>query len=125
MEILHNGAWGTICDDRWGINDAGVACRQLGYYDGLKAFQGSDVPDGTGQIWLDEVACTGNEQYLRNCSHNGWGSHDCSHGKDAGVECLTSGNVINSGGFKSGMGVIGHPNIFAAAPNPPLGYLAF
>ncbi len=91
LEIFHNGQWGTICDDSWGLDDARVACVQLGYYDGIKALQGNDVPDGTGQIWLDQVACTGNEQFLSNCSHNGWGSHDCSHSEDAGVNCSSTG----------------------------------
>lgn len=27
VEVLHNGRWGTICDDGWGYNEARVACR--------------------------------------------------------------------------------------------------
>ena len=31
LEIYLNGRWGTICDDGFGVDDAILACNQLGY----------------------------------------------------------------------------------------------
>ena len=91
VEVYYNGRWGTVCDDNWDINDARVACRQLGFPDAEAAYQGHRVRDGTGQIWLDNVNCRGYESSLFSCSHYGWGRHDCSHGEDAGVRCKDTG----------------------------------
>ncbi|XP_028407307.1 neurotrypsin-like [Dendronephthya gigantea] len=100
VEVFYNGVWGTICDDTWDSMDARVVCRQLGYPGG-RAFQGSQVPSGSGRIWLDDVACTGTERNIANCSHRGWGVHDCRHSEDAGVECNTTGyyTVASESGF--------------------------
>ena len=91
VEVFYNGTWGTICDNDWDINDARVVCRQLGYQDAVRALPGGQVEVGTGQIWLDDVACAGSEKSLAFCFHRGWGSHNCSHGDDAGVECSLPG----------------------------------
>ena len=94
VEVFYQGQWGTICNDEWDINDANVTCRQLGYKYAVRVLSEDEVPDGFGKIWLDEVNCTGSEQNLTSCSHEGWGNHDCEHDEDAGVECSSTGKTV-------------------------------
>ncbi|EGV99069.1 Macrophage receptor MARCO [Cricetulus griseus] len=82
-EIFYNNVWGTICDDGWDNNDASVFCRMLGYSSGRGFTQGG----GSGTIWLDDVNCLGTENSLWSCRKSNWGSHNCNHNEDAGVEC--------------------------------------
>ncbi|XP_035663829.1 deleted in malignant brain tumors 1 protein-like [Branchiostoma floridae] len=81
-----NGDWGTVCDDGFDDRDAQVVCRQLGYYTG-SARVGGLFPEGTGNIWLDNLNCAGNESSVAGCEINRWGDHDCTHKEDAGVVC--------------------------------------
>ena len=88
MEIYYNSTWGTVCDDLWDINDAQVVCRQLGYPSAVSAPLYARFGQGSGRIWLENVQCQGNENYIRHCRWSRpWGFHDCDHSEDASVIC--------------------------------------
>ena len=57
---------------------------------GAVALSRASFGAGSGQIWLDDVACTGNERRLIDCPANALGTHNCGHSEDAGVRCTAS-----------------------------------
>ena len=94
VEICFNNTWGTVCDDFWGVNEASVVCRQLGFSpSGALATVRAFFGQGTGPIFLDDVGCTGTESRLANCRANPIGEHNCVHAEDAGAICrpITTG----------------------------------
>ena len=89
--MLHEERWGSVCDDSWGLEEARVVCRELGCRTALSAPGSAHFGRASGQIWLDDVNCTGTEDALSTCRAKPWGEHNCNHGEDAGVVC--SGNA--------------------------------
>jgi hypothetical protein len=88
IEIQFNSLWGTICDDGWTKENANVICRKLGHQ---KALRSQAFGAGSGQIWLDDVFCKGDEDSISKCRHRGWGIHNCGHDEDIGVVCQPKG----------------------------------
>jgi len=87
VEVCHNKTWGTVCDDGWDDNDGFVACHQLDLPP-QEANTSVSFGQGTGQISFDNLECSGFENRLINCNHNGFGNHYCSHnGSAAGLIC--------------------------------------
>ena len=88
VEVNYNGEWGTVCDDGWDDTDAGVVCRQLGFGSSGTAIGSTGFSQGSGQIWLVNVACTGSESTLTSCGHLGVGiTRDCNHSNDVYIMC--------------------------------------
>ncbi|KAK3724045.1 hypothetical protein QZH41_009463, partial [Actinostola sp. cb2023] len=85
VRVYHIGQWGTVCHDAFDMNDAKVACRQLGF---AKAVGYWYWGRGSGKVWLNGMQCSGSETSLQTCNHYGWGNHGSgcdSHKYDVGV----------------------------------------
>ena len=67
--------------------DGGVICRQLGYLRALNVSIEASFGLGAGPVWLSGLQCTGNEERISQCTHDGWGLGGCGHEEDAGVMC--------------------------------------
>ena len=97
VEVLHMGTWGTICDYSWGLREADVVCRQLGYDGALSAPSYAAFGKGIGQIRLDYVHCEGGEISILDCYHSGWGvryNYWYYNDADAGVVCRPTGKAV-------------------------------
>ncbi|XP_043540300.1 scavenger receptor cysteine-rich domain-containing group B protein-like, partial [Chiloscyllium plagiosum] len=87
VEVTFGDDWGTVCDDQWGLLDAKVVCAGAGCGAAQGAPTHARFGRGAGPIWLDDVACRGDETQLWHCSTRLWGTHNCHHGEDASAIC--------------------------------------
>ncbi|XP_024937981.1 uncharacterized protein LOC107265302 isoform X11 [Cephus cinctus] len=93
IEVKVHGEWGQVCDDGFGMINAGVVCRELGFELGALevrpgGFYGNLIPPT--RFFVDQLKCRGNETSLRQCDFDGWGVHDCLPEEAVGVVCKTA-----------------------------------
>ena len=69
------------------VHKRGTITPCITLFVGVEAFSRAMFGEGVGQIWLDNVACSGSESRLIDCPANPLGSHNCGHHEDAGVRC--------------------------------------
>lgn len=76
------GKTGYICDDQFGMKDANVICRELGFQLGAAEIKGhsyyaTDLKEENTLYMIDDLDCVGNETTLLDCNFPGWGVHNC------------------------------------------------
>lgn len=67
--------------------NAEVVCREINCGTVMEAKKAAFFGEGTGEIWLDDVQCTGKETSITKCPHKPYGVNNCGHSEDAGVVC--------------------------------------
>lgn len=86
LEVKYGDDWGTVCDDSFTHIAATVACRMLGFFNGI-GFHSAQRGYGSGDILLDDVICQGSETSIFDCQHQGIRQHNCGHHEDVSVKC--------------------------------------
>ncbi|GAB1869312.1 Neurotrypsin [Camponotus japonicus] len=103
IEVKILGVWGQVCDDGFGMINADVICKELGFDLGaLEVRSGGFYGnlDPPTRFMVDQLKCRGNETTLRECDFNGWGIHNCQPEEAVGVVCKTAVNTCQEGHWK-------------------------
>ena len=64
------------------------------FYAVPKAIPSSLHGRGEGPILLDNLRCNGDEESLKNCTHDGVGEYSCGRSEIASVVCLNGENYL-------------------------------
>ncbi|XP_012537284.2 uncharacterized protein LOC105837243 isoform X2 [Monomorium pharaonis] len=103
IEVKILGHWGQVCDDGFGMINADVICKELGFDLGALevrpgGFYGNLDPPT--RFMVDQLKCRGDETTLRECDFNGWGVHNCQPEEAVGIVCKTAVNTCQDGYWK-------------------------
>lgn len=95
IEVKAYDVWGHVCDDHFGLRDANVLCRELGFNLGASEVRKNSyytanpnfTSNGHPLFLMDKVDCLGNETSLKECAFSGWGNSNCTDAEVVGVVC--------------------------------------
>ncbi len=85
LEVFQRGEWRGVCDDGFGMREAEVACRNMGYKS-VESLQGG-VASVSSSYWLEGVNCVGTEGKLIECPRAELGTRGCGKGDHVRVKC--------------------------------------
>ena len=73
--------------------------------DGGESYIEARYGEGSGQVILDDVTCTGNESSLAECDHREPFTSNCEHDEDVSVRCFLSNTNTTAGKSATSNGI--------------------
>ncbi|SBS87747.1 LCCL domain-containing protein, putative [Plasmodium ovale] len=112
LQIYYNGIFGSVCSEGWMKETEKIACQELGFT-GVKGngfshhscanvFGENLCGYDTERINAVNFKCKGDEQYLKDCTHETHEDIYCSHEEDIVIACTGEGGDSSGGGAISG-----------------------
>nr|WNS50029.1 deleted in malignant brain tumors 1 protein-like protein 1 [Halisarca dujardinii] len=109
-----------LCDHTFGLREANVACRQMGYESAIGMVKNSFYGFGRRPAGVTHIQCHGNETHLLECNYRNDTFERCGDSDQIGLQCSSSNDeregglrLVNSPDTNSGlveMFVEGHWN---------------
>ena len=88
VKVFLNGSWFAVCGEEWGILEAKVICRQLGYLGADSNQSTAPIANASHAVWSQGLQCAGNEDDLSNCyGSSNWRFTECGNSRAASVVC--------------------------------------
>ncbi|XP_035384070.1 deleted in malignant brain tumors 1 protein [Electrophorus electricus] len=92
VEVLHRKTWATVCHSDFDQKDAEVVCRELGCGPPMEVLGTASFGRGEGQVWSEELQCTGNESQFHLCPSSSTLKHNSFHEHGVAlVQCKADG----------------------------------
>jgi len=89
LEAYIQEEWVTVCSNSWSALNTRIACKQLGFPDGLSMFTMNQTFYHR-RIGIANIQCIGHETNLLQCPHDPFFRIDssCDHQRDVFLRCL-------------------------------------
>ena len=101
LEMFSEGKWGTVCGAMFGLTEADLACRQLGYNRSLQYSHSPELSlsdDLTQPIVVMGIECTPEDEDLAYCSRPRLPEQiTCTHNDDIILVCTDDPYPITTG----------------------------
>ncbi|CAH1267016.1 DMBT1 [Branchiostoma lanceolatum] len=102
LEVHHGTRWWPVCAENWGLDEAEVACQELGYPGAVSSFPGTSI-FGKGGGLVTRVSCVRSDGASDNCTRTVVTEGvTCGNNSVVGIYCHAALRLVNGSSYNEG-----------------------